>query len=609
MANVISGYQLSKSYGSRLLFQDLQFGIDDSSRIGLIGANGAGKSTLLKIIAGRERADRGELTPRKGLQVGYVPQVAELRWEESLLDNVLWNGTEVDYSLSARAYELFSKLKFEENGYPPETALAKDLSGGWRKKLSIARELVFEPQLLLLDEPTNHLDVETILWLEEFLETLQVPFLMITHDRAFLEQTCRSIWDLDRRYKNGILVSSGTYADFLEKKEGFISGEESRARTQKNVYRRELEWLRRGAKARTTKQKARIERAHDVAEDISVHDEKFKSTRIDMTFSKNERAPQKLLELQQAHIGYATSSTPLVRDLDLIVSARTRLALLGPNGCGKSTLIKTLLGQIPLLAGDRKEYESLATVYFEQNRETLNLYDSVRKNLCPEGDYVDFQGSYIHVNSYLDRFRFPKEKQDLPVKQLSGGEQSRLRLAQMMLRKSQLMVLDEPTNDLDIETLDVLQEALQEFPGAVILVSHDRFFMDQVCDSFLAFHPTKKNEPLLRFESVLQWQSWFLEEQMRLNEEDSKTKNQTNKDKRKTKKISFKDKHDWENIEKWIQQAEVELETKQALLQTPEYLSSLTRMKTLSEELSKLQAHIANLYSRWNELEKIMSFE
>ncbi len=605
MGLLVSGYKIQKAYGARTLFQELQFGLEEGKRIGLIGQNGAGKSTLLKIIAGLETADDGEVVTRKGLKVGYLPQVPVLQDEENLINNLLWNGLELDYSLISQAYEWLSRLNFEQMGYSEET-LAGQLSGGWRKKLALARELIQEPELLLLDEPTNHLDVETILWLEEFLDGMTMSLLMITHDRAFLENTCETIWDLDRRHKNGLMVSHGSYSEFLENKNLYLSGEQARATSQKNTFRRELEWLRRGAKARTTKQQARIKRAHDLKSEIADFDTKFKNNKVDLQFGKNDRSPQKLVELIGADIGYSAEQ-PLIRNLSLVVSAKTRLALMGPNGCGKSSLMKALLGQLPLLSGERKEYESLVTTYFEQSRETLLYEKSVMKNLCPDGDYVDFQGSYLHVNSYLDRFHFPRDKHDLPVKQLSGGEQSRLRLAQLMLKKSQILILDEPTNDLDIETLDVLQESLQNFSGAVILVSHDRLFTDQVCDSFLAFHPYEKGGELIRFESVLQWQTWFQEEQNKAKTGGQKNASQGEGAKQKNKKISYKEKFDWENVELWIREAEDELAQKQTLLSSADYLKSATKLTALTQEIAALEKKIADLYSRWQELEKIMN--
>lgn len=606
MAHLISGYQIKKSYGSRVLFQELQFGLEEGAKIGLIGANGAGKSTLLKIIANLDRPDRGEVTPRKGLRVGYLAQIPELQDDMSLVDNLILNDGDLDYAFSAGAYEWLSKLNFEKAGYD-EFTLAGNLSGGWRKKLALARELLRRPELLLLDEPTNHLDVETILWLEDLLGEIDCTYLMVTHDRAFLENTCTTIWDLDRRHKNGIMVCEGSYSEFLEQKEGYISGEKARSQTQKNTFRRELEWLRRGAKARTTKQQARIGRAHDLKDEISDFQEKFKSQKVDVSFGGNDRAPNKLMEFINVDVGHPSGET-LVPNLNLIIAAKTRIGLLGPNGCGKSTLIKTLLGEIAPQNGQRKVYEDLTSVYFEQNRETLDLEKSVLKNICPEGDYVEFQGSFVHINSYLERFHFHKDRHILPVKQLSGGEQSRLRLAQMMLKKAQLLVLDEPTNDLDIETLDVLEEGLNSFGGALVLVSHDRLFMDQVCHSFLAFHPYEKGLELIRFESILQWQTWFEEQrdmEQKRNNQAKRSAHQEKKDATKFKP-SFKEKHDWENLEKWIAENEAELQRLQSNVNDADVLKNPGELKKISRQIQETEKKIAEMYARWEELEKIM---
>lgn len=610
MSILLSAFNIEKSFASRTLFRGLKFAIQGGSgavdRIGLIGPNGAGKSTLLKIISGELKPDQGEVSPSRGLRIGFLKQNPEFSPNESVYQ-ALVSVLEDPYDPVELVHvnSVLSKLDLNSERVGPDS-LVSHLSGGWQKRVALARELARRPDLLLLDEPTNHLDIDGILWLEEFLSVSSISTVTITHDRLFLQKVANRIFDLDPRYAEGLMVVNGSYLHYLELRDEKLRSQEAREVTLKNTLRREIEWLNRGAKARTTKQRARIDRADTLKGEVEGLESRNQIKRLQLDFQEAERNPQTLLLAEG--IGCVRGGKALFKDLDLLVTPRSRIGLLGANGCGKSTLIRCLLGYEEIDSGKIKRAEKLSVAYLEQYRDTLDPDQSVLRNLCPEGDYVQFRGQSIFARSYLDRFLFKSEQQDMPVSKLSGGEQARLRVAQLMLRPANILVLDEPTNDLDMATMAVLEEVLRDFLGAVILVSHDRFFIDQVCNEILAFEVDGLEEPqLLRFADLNQWEEWRAQRPKVEPKVDKPQKESGSLDtSRSSKRLSYNEKRELDRMETTILEAESELEMLQSEMNQPEIQSDAKRVAEIYTRMSEAQSRIDQLYRRWEELEQKM---
>ncbi len=587
MAILVSANQISKTFGVRPLFEGLNFVVESGERIGLIGPNGAGKSTLLRILAGQHTCDEGQLSFSKGLRVGFLEQTPALPLEETVADSIQGD----------QAGELISRLELSPYAYVE----IGTLSGGWKKRVALARELVKEPELLLLDEPTNHLDIESILWLEGFLARATFATVTVTHDRLFLQRIANRILELDRRNPNGLLNVAGDYATYLELKEANMAIQQKHETVLKNTLRRETEWLRQGAKARTTKQQARIHAAADLkdqVEELSFRNQ-VRSTRLD--FVSSDKKPKRLIEAKQ--ISKSFGSRKIFTDVDLFIGPGDRVGLLGTNGCGKSTLIRVLLGMEEPDSGTILRSEHLQVAYFEQNRETLDPELTLRKTLCPGGDHVNYRGKMVHIHGYLDRFMFRKEQVDMKVGKLSGGEQSRILLARLMLKQANVLVLDEPTNDLDVDTLNVLQDCLTDFDGAVLLVTHDRYFLDQVATQITAF-PSENTGTgkVLDFADLAQWENY--RKNAAKGPTAAETKRAAANGSEKKKKLSYNETRELAGMEEKIQTAEARLKDLEAQSAAPENQSNSARLAELFETIAATQKSIEVLYARWAELEK-----
>ncbi|MEK6772927.1 MAG: ABC-F family ATP-binding cassette domain-containing protein [Bdellovibrionota bacterium] len=606
MANVISVLDLEKSYGPRTLFRGLSFGLSATEKVGLVGPNGAGKSSLLRLLAKIEEPDKGQVVWTRGLRIGYLPQNPIFN-DGSIEEELIPPNLAGDPLIQAKAEELISRLGLNTFELKRDQSVQK-LSGGQKKRVALARELMKEPDLLMLDEPTNHLDIESLLWLEEFLrEQTSLTLLTVTHDRLFLQNVADVIIDLDPRYKEGLLRIEGSYADYLEARELRLAGQLSQEASRSNDLRHEMQWLRRGAKARQTKQKARQEATYALMDEVKELRTLNRKRNLDIKLGAGDSVPKKLIDAENISKSYGDRI--LFKDFSLMVRSRSRIALLGQNGRGKTTLIRCLLEQEKIDSGKISSADKISVNYFEQNRDLLNPKLSLLKNLCPEGDYIHLQGQAVYVKSYLDRFHFRREQHDLALSRLSGGEQARLLIAKMMLNAAPVLVLDEPTNDLDIETLDILRDALVDYSGALLLVTHDRFFMEQVCDTLIAFPEKEDLVPgeipgtLFRFESYLQWQNWKMDRKelarQRLAAENKKSKAHAGGAKNK---LSFKEKFELENMEEVILGKEAELSRIQEEINSPDNVSSPTKLKELTNQMSQLEDKIAELYSRWAEL-------
>ena len=586
---------LSKAFNTRLLFQDLSLSIFSGDRIGLIGPNGSGKSTLLKILAGVKKADKGVLSPRRNLRIGYVPQLCEFPDEspKSILVKALENDLETpDYEKERLAEALLSKLGFK--GTEPS---AKFLSGGWKKRLSIAQELISAPELLLLDEPTNHLDLEGILWLEKFLSREASTYLLVSHDRYFLQHATNRIIELNHAYPKGVFAIEGDYAEFLSLKESFLAGQLEQERSLASKARRETKWLRQSPKARTSKSKARVEQAHELLHDLSHVQERNRQKRTDIDFSATERETRKLLVAN--NLSKKVNSRTLFRHLDFTLSPGTRIGLMGPNGSGKTTLLRLLAGEILPDQGTIKKADPLQIVYFDQHRIQLPNEISLRQALSPNGDFVLFRGQEVHVNGWCKRFLFSPDLLDMPISKLSGGERARISIAHLMLQPADLLLLDEPTNDLDIPTLETLEESLLDFPGAVVLITHDRCMLDRICNKLLTLGDPDQTT---LFADYSQWEASL---KMPLPQEESKEKKK--EPSAPKPKLSYAEKKEYEEIEGKILKLEEEVRMLNHQLGEPDVAQNSMRLSEICTAIALAETQIEQLYLRWQHLDQLLT--
>jgi ATP-binding cassette subfamily F protein uup len=596
---LLSCEALTKAFTARPLFEDLSFAIAEGDHVGLIGPNGLGKSTLLKILAGVEVADSGRRAVRKGVRIGYVPQDAVftpgLSVEEVLLDALnheLSGEAELDeYEKSSRIGRALGKA-----GFTDRTQVTDALSGGWRKRLAIARELAREPDILLLDEPTNHLDVEAILWLEALLISEPEAFVVVSHDRYFLENVARRMLELNRIYPGGLLQGEGSYSDFLETRDAVLANEAAYQSTLANLVRREMEWLRRGPKARTTKAKARIDNAGRLIDELEESRDRARTSTAGIDFTSSGRKTKRLW--LGKGLRKRLGDKPLVDSLDLLLTPGERLGVLGPNGAGKTTLLRMIAGELTPDAGTIEQAERLRVVYFEQNRESLDSSLTLKRALAPEGDAVVYGDRSMHVTSWAKRFLFRPEQLETSVSKLSGGEKARIVLARLMLQPADLLLMDEPTNDLDIPTLDVLEEALLEFAGALVLVTHDRYLLERVSTKILALDGRGGTE---FFADYAQWSS------LRVGRASSPPPAGQAESPRSTKakaaRLGYLEQRELEGMEESVLAAEERLGAAKARAEDPAVASDADALQHRYAELSEAQATVDRLYERWSELE------
>lgn len=601
MAILVSAHQITKSFASKTLFQNISFAISSSERIGLIGPNGAGKSTLLSIISKNMAADKGQISFSNELKLAYLKQTPILNQDLNIYEILMSHSDdEYDSDNIQLAFELISKLELDSTPEGIEKKVGS-LSGGWQKKVALACELMKKPNLLLLDEPTNHLDLESILWLEGFLQkTRDLAIVTVTHDRRFLQNTCKIIFDLNPQLPSGLLKTEGNYAQHIESKMMLLEGQKRLEEKRRNTMIREKEWLARGPQARLTKQKARIERAYDIIDEVKGLESQNAQKNLALDFGQTDKSPKNLIEAK--NITKSFDGHTLFKNFSVLVRPKHRYGLIGPNGAGKSTLLRSLLGQMPVDSGTVKVNEDIDVSYFEQGKQQLDLNKSVLRCIADEGDYVHFQGQPVFARSYLSRFYFNAQQMDMPAKQLSGGELSRLIIARMMLKKSHVLILDEPTNDLDVETLEALTDTLAEYSGAVILVSHDRYFMDQNCDVIWAFDTSTGD--IVTFADTFQWEEWHQNK----GKKSANTKEappvtsiiDTSTTKAGTKnKLTNKEKIEFEKIESIIAAEEASLQTLNQLLNTPEVQSDYAKLGEVTAQIADTEKKIETLFERW----------
>lgn len=583
MAPLLTAQQLTKNAGGKLLFQDLRFRIHEGERIVLIGANGCGKSTLLRILAGQEEADEGEVIGRRDGRTALVPQIDHFPPGITVEQAI---GPAID----GRVAETLGQC-----GFTDRQQLVETLSGGWKKRLSIARALVTEPQLLFLDEPTNHLDIDGIRWLEDVLLSASFAGLIVSHDRYFIERTATRVVELNRRYDYCTYSVDGGYSDFLESRSNFLSGQNQYYASLANKVRREIAWLRQGAKARTTKAKGRIKAAHDLSAELRAAPSE--ASKSDFAFTGTGRKSKEVLKA--VHLGVSIEGKRLFNDLSFTLAPGVRLGIIGPNGSGKTTLQRILYGEKIQHEGKLWLSPSAKCLVFDQNRERLDRTITLKEALSPDSDSVVFQGREVHVTTWAKRFLFEPSQLATTVGALSGGEQSRVLIAQLMLQPADILFLDEPTNDLDIPALEVLEDSLDDFPGAIVITTHDRYLLDRLATMAAGLHGNGKSGVYADYH---QWEK----EHERLSRMRERPKAQPGPVKRQkpVTKLSYIDQRDWDSIESRIAQAEQELENLEEEMQSPEVASDAQRAHEIWERVEVQKAAVEMLYCRWDELAK-----
>ncbi|HEV1284449.1 MAG TPA: ABC-F family ATP-binding cassette domain-containing protein [Bryobacteraceae bacterium] len=589
MASLINVSAISKTFGIAPLFENITLNISEGDRLGLIGPNGAGKSTLLEILTGRREPDTGDVALRKGTRLAYVTQ--DSQFPAGLTVRQVVHAAMIEAKVAeeeklAREAETLGRAGFEDLDQQ-----ASALSGGWRKRLAVAEALVQSPDIVMLDEPTNHLDLAGIAWLEDLLTSASFACVVVSHDRYFLENVATAMVELNPAFPNGTFYVTGNYSTFLEKKGEFLHAQAKHQDALENRVKTEMEWLRRGPKARATKSKARIDKAQEMIGELK--DLKIR-TRVELTdidFSATDRKTKRLVHLEKVSHGFGESV--LFDNANFTITAGMRVGLVGANGSGKTTLLRLLKGEIAPMKGEIQKADNLRIVSFDQIRE-IDQSLTLRRALAPNSDSVIYRDRVTHVASWAAKFLFTSEQLNQPVRRLSGGERARVLIAQLMVEPADLLLLDEPTNDLDIPTLEILEESLLEFQGALILVTHDRYLLDRVATVVLGLDGKGGAE---RFADYSQWNEW------QVAKKPVKASNvPAPKAAAVKKKLSYIEARDYETIEHRVAEAEVALEAQHDAVQAAASLGG-KELEAAMKELEKRQLAVDELYERWAELE------
>jgi ATP-binding cassette subfamily F protein uup len=591
MSVLLTCDSLEKSFGSRTVFTGISLSLHDEDRMGIIGPNGAGKSTFLKILGGEMSPDKGNVAVRKGVRLAMVSQDPSFDTTMTVREVVTAAARESEDK------ELAVSRILSRVGFNDPSAQSGTLSGGWKKRLAVAAALAAEPDILLLDEPTNHLDVEGILWLEKLLKSAGIASIFVTHDRYFLEEVCTRVAEINRAYPLGLFTAAGSYSRFLEKRAEFLKAQRREQDALANLVDKEIEWLRRGAKARTRKSKARIDDAMDLQVKLADVSERNKSGTATIDFTSSGRLTKRLVVCD--HIEKSLGGRKLFSGLNFTLGPGARLGVLGSNGSGKTTLIRCISGEIPVDGGEVRRAEGLSVVYFEQNRESIDPATPLRRALSPGGDTVMFRDRPQHVAGWAARFLFRAEQLDLPIGNLSGGERARVHIARLMLQPADILLLDEPTNDLDIPTLEVLEANLEDFPGAMVLVTHDRYLLDRLSTTLLSISAEGETE---FFAELSQWEQANSAKKP-VTKAPKASPAGKNAPTAARKKLSYNEAREWDGIEATVATAEDILHSKREQLELPEVVTDPTRLMKAVDELDAAQAVVDKLYERWAELE------
>jgi ATP-binding cassette subfamily F protein uup len=589
MGLLLNVQAVAKSFGALPLFDGVSLTVSEGDRLGVIGPNGSGKTTLLRILAGLDTPDAGECSLRKLTRLRYVPQDSEFP-PHATVGSVLADACQDRDELEAHVQRTLGQAGLSNPDQPAAT-----LSGGWRKRLAIAEALIAKPDILLLDEPTNHLDLEGIQWLERLLDSARFAVVAVSHDRYFLENVATAMAELSRSYVGGIFRVDGNYSRFLEKKSEYLDAQAKLQDSLQTKVRREVEWLRRGAKARTTKAKARIDEANRLIGQLDDVQSRQRSSVAGIDFTASDRRTKKLIHARG--VAAEVGGRLLFGGLDMALAPGVRVGLVGGNGSGKTTLLRMLRGDIAPAEGTIERADNLRVVYFDQHREKLDPEVPLKRALAEHGDSVVYRDRVVHVAGWAKRFLFRTEQLEVAVGRLSGGERARVQIARLMLESADVLLLDEPTNDLDIPTLEVLEESLLDFPGAMVLVTHDRFLLDRVATTVVGLDGQGGAGT---FADYSQWQQ-ALSARAVVREDKPAAERSGSAPGRK--KLSYTEQREWEAMEGRIEEAERRLEEQKALLQHPDVVVDGGRLEEVYRSMTEAQEAVDRLYTRWAELE------
>ena len=582
---------LSKSFGTQTLFHNISFSISEGQRVGLIAKNGTGKSTLLSILTGKESQDEGNIIFKRDLTVGFLEQSPHFNPDDTVLEACFNHNGNEEKILKAK--QILTQLKITDLAQP-----VKELSGGQQKRVALANVLITNPDLLILDEPTNHLDLDMIIWLEGFLSRGNKTLLMVTHDRYFLDRVCNSIIELDNSM---IFTYKGNYAYFLDKRQERINNAKAEIQHANNLYRRELEWMRRQPQARGHKARYREEAFYELEK---IAKQRIEERQIRLK-SKNIYIGSKIFECQYVSKAWSPEKI-ILKDFYYNFSRFEKMGIVGDNGTGKSTFIKMLLGEVAPDSGKFDIGETVKFGYFSQEGLKFNEQQKVIDIIKDITEYIDLGGGkHMTASQFLQHFMFTPEQQHNYVYKLSGGEKRKLYLCTVLMHNPNFLVLDEPTNDLDIQTLQVLEEYLQDFPGCVIIISHDRYFMDKIIDHLLVFEGQGRIKDFPgNYTQYREWASLQPQEKAptasNSKEDSDPKKNYRNDTKRK---LSYKEKREFEQLEEEIIQLEEEQKALEDALSGSEL--AVEEITEKSKRLASLKNELDEKSFRWLELSEL----